>query len=231
MQMGRLQRFGCGLILAFFMAVAMAAAAKAGVIRTLDANGQLTGARNVDVGGTLYDISFVEGSCFSVFSGCNQNSDFDFFGLEQAGVAAQALVDQVFLDVLEGQFDSDPSLTLGCSSTVACSVAVPSFVNSVNGVVFVEGAIALNEAGIGGSIGFLFLAPGDSIGADSSSVFARFNLAQQPPNPAGQIPEPATLLLFGLGLAGLAGSRFVSSRRRAHPGRRLRLVDGRVSVA
>lgn len=48
--MGRLQRIGGGLILALLMAVVTAAAAKAGVIRTIDANGQLTGARNVDVG-------------------------------------------------------------------------------------------------------------------------------------------------------------------------------------
>ena len=34
--------------------------------------GVLTGATGVNVGGTLYDVQFVDGSCNSLFNGCTQ---------------------------------------------------------------------------------------------------------------------------------------------------------------
>ena len=39
--------------------------------------GQLVGATNVDVGGTFYDVTFVEGSCNTLFNGCDP-SEFTF---------------------------------------------------------------------------------------------------------------------------------------------------------
>src|SRR5688572_27474840 len=67
--------------------------------------GELTGALEVDVGGTLYNVAFVEGTCVDLFSGCDEVSDFTFTSLGGATQASQALLDQVFLDVTEGNFD------------------------------------------------------------------------------------------------------------------------------
>ena len=95
--------------------------AKAAMIWLWDGT-ELTGASNVDVGGTLYDVTFEDGTCIEVFSGCNDAAeDFAFTTSANAQLAAQALLDQVFLDPNSSgggapdHFDSIPDKTLGCT--------------------------------------------------------------------------------------------------------------------
>ena len=76
----------------------------------IDGSGQLLGATDVDVGGTLYDVQFVEGSCNSLFNNC---IEFAFTSLANTTVASEALLDQV----LVGVFDFDPTLTYGIEQT------------------------------------------------------------------------------------------------------------------
>ena len=73
---------------------------------TMDASGILIGATGVTVGGTLYDVVFVDTTCIAAFSGCDSNTDFTFTTESAAISAAQALLDQVFLDGASGNFDS-----------------------------------------------------------------------------------------------------------------------------
>lgn len=88
-------------------------------------DGQLKGASNVDVDGVLYDVEFVEGTCISVFDGCDSAEDFTFGDLATVAAASQALVDQVFLDRAEGAFDTDPTTTYGCTNAGLGSVQSP----------------------------------------------------------------------------------------------------------
>ncbi len=76
-------------------------------------NGILTGATGVDVNGTLYDVSFVDGTCASVYGACDV-AHFDFTTSADAQAAAQALLDQVYVDGPAGNFDSHPDLIAGC---------------------------------------------------------------------------------------------------------------------
>lgn len=94
---------------------------------TLDVSGgQLLGAFDVDVNGSLFDVAFVEGSCIALFSGCDENADFTFGGdSAAAAAAAQALIDQVFLDGPGGLFDTSAELTFGCSDEVRCWALTP----------------------------------------------------------------------------------------------------------
>ena len=101
-------------------------------------NGLLAGATGVDVGGTLYDVRFVDGTCEALFADCDAPGDFPFPSDEEARgafqgepprdaeirVALEALSTQVFLDTAAGQFDSDPGLTVGCAPG-SCNIAVP----------------------------------------------------------------------------------------------------------
>jgi hypothetical protein len=84
------------------------------------------GASGVDVGGTFYDVQFLDGTCIDLYNGCDDVSDFTFQTQAAAILAAQALLDQVILDGGVGQFDSQPGLTFGCISlAVFCDVLTP----------------------------------------------------------------------------------------------------------
>jgi hypothetical protein len=52
--------------------------------------GKLSGATGVDVGGSLFDVSILDGSCTGLFLGCDATEDFVFTTLGDATVAAQA---------------------------------------------------------------------------------------------------------------------------------------------
>jgi hypothetical protein len=61
-------------------------------------------------------VDFVEGTCASIIGGCDSLDDFAFQSSAAAEAAARALLDQVFMDVADGNFDSLPALTFGCSA-------------------------------------------------------------------------------------------------------------------
>jgi len=71
----------------------------------VDANGILTGATGINVNGKLYDVSFQDGSCNSLFNNCDPRY-FAFDNLDDANSAALALFDQVLIDSPQGMFDS-----------------------------------------------------------------------------------------------------------------------------
>ena len=108
------------------MSFLLACAASAATLIVND-SGILTGATGVNVGGTLYDVTFVDGTCIALFEGCDSVNDFDFTTEADAVAASQALLDQIFLDAAQGEFDSDPGLTSGCVNTTfgVCEVWTP----------------------------------------------------------------------------------------------------------
>jgi hypothetical protein len=113
-----------GAAVAVLVALLGAAEAKAAVPNV--SGGRLLGASSVNVGGTLYDVQFVDGTCAALFAGCDEPADFPFTTSPDAAAAAQALLDQVFLDGAQGLFDTDPTLTEGClGTTQECGASTP----------------------------------------------------------------------------------------------------------
>lgn len=95
--------------------------ANGALILQTNANGDLTGVSNLDVNGTLYDVTFSEQSCAALYSGCDQAADFVFATRDEALSAAQALMDMVFT----GQYDDQPDAVFGCNHSTNCSTLIP----------------------------------------------------------------------------------------------------------
>jgi len=162
----------------------------------IDGGGQLLGASNVDVDGVLYDVEFLDGTCVSLFSGCDDAEDFTFSSTPEANLASQALLDQVLLDSGLGPFDTDPSLVNGCEDPTQCEI------RTLYGPIFpANGDLSLSLAFNGDTVSGDFQVAITSTDADSSledfAVYARWS----------PVPEPGTGVLIGLGLAALSASR------------------------
>ena len=185
----------------FLLCLMMLSASSAfAVALNVTPSGQLIGAYDVDVGGLLYDVEFVDDSCVDLFSGCDSDTEFVFDTWGEATVASQALLDQVLLNSAAGWFNMDPELTFGCFFDHACLIFTPfSSSFSPSGVSASvaknwEGGFAPNEVSIA------VVQPSSDFLDAGGKVYAVWNRVSA-------VPEPSTVLLMSISLLGLLINR------------------------
>lgn len=166
---------------------------------------ELLGANGVIVNGLTYNVSFLDGSCASIYDGCDELSDFTFNSAADADAASQALIDQVFN--LSDIYDIFPHGTRGIEFTSYGEFYTPYGFSSINrvsldGMRNSSGANPdLQLCGIGGcSLGL----------TEDITSFQQLAYAQW--TQVSPVPVPAAIWLFGTALMGLVG---FSKRRKA----------------
>jgi hypothetical protein len=180
----------------------LSTSANAVILTVVD--GQLMGAKEVDVYGVLYDVELRDGTCIELFDGCDDNSDFIFYGdsasnsVTGVNLALNALRGQVFIDGPQGAFLSDETLTNGCEPDrrQACYIRTPWRLAQIDQY---DTGFLQNKPGT-----YLNLANsnGDEANQDTGEGFNASIITFAVWSPT-VVSAPATLSLFCSGLAGL----------------------------
>ena len=167
---------------------------------SVDGAGILTGATDVDVGGSLYDVYFMDGSCNSLFNGC---TEFTFTDHASAGLASQALLDQVFI----GVYDTDPNKTNGIEfpgNGPQGSIHTPFALSQYGDDVVTRMATNNEYVDFDTVSDDQLRAFDDDFTSKYYAVYAVWTEAGAGA-PISSVPIPAAAWLFGSGLIGLLG--------------------------
>lgn len=194
------KRFRFSLFLLAALSCVKFSSPSAAATLIIDSSGRLIGATGIDVGGSLYDASFREGTCIALFHGCDEAHDFEFQTQTAALLASQALLDQVLIDGDLGLFDSDPLATFGCEFLFdnSCGIATPYALSEGLFGPTIDVGYTVNRVGFDQAIHLYF---GFSITDDTAQIPAEVFAVWT------AVPEPGMGLLRSLGLTVLAARR------------------------
>jgi hypothetical protein len=202
----------CAAVASLSAACLLAPSAQAVVVRHVT-SGILTGASGVKVDelpGT-YSVEFVDGTCASVYGGCNA-AYYPFSTPSFAVAASHSLIDDVFVDSAQGQFDSDPRSTYGCSAVPFCFVITLSDVQPTTPGMQVS--TAWNSGGTAEDFPNAVSAQPETWDTTDIGHYVWALWRVEPSTAPAAIPEPGTLALVGVAGAILA---WTQRRRRSAP--------------
>jgi len=147
----------------------------------------------------LYDVEFVDGSCVSIFDGCDDASDFMFDNAFDAQDAARALLTQVFIGSLID--DLFPGVTFGCDILVPlCATHTPYGFAGGGVITWVANNWAADQTPMGL---FDLDERGGMLAGTDTTALQSVNYAVW--TPVSPVPVPAAIWLFGTALIGLVG--------------------------
>jgi hypothetical protein len=187
-----------------FVCLLSAQQVQAAPIAVINGSGLYTGFTGLDVGGTLYDVNFVEGTMLSLFG----NPVVSYFATSAADAAASTALYSAI--GATPALDGSPNLTFGCSadSPLACFIWT-TYTADAQGFNVIELRNGQESQNVQNGLNDIIVANNldtttlSAFPSGGGFVYADWSLSgTTDPNPT---PEPATLTLIGLGLAGMVG--------------------------
>ncbi|WP_299850721.1 VPLPA-CTERM sorting domain-containing protein [uncultured Roseovarius sp.] len=172
-----------------------------------------TGATDVNVSGTFYNVEFLTGTCAAIFSGCDDASDF---GLDATSIFAAVFALETLINNTP-DIDADISIT-GCSETRQrenCQIVNPYAEFTVDGRVKtarIENYIQSEDDSDGSYFSCCVRADTDL--SNDLETYARWTLSSENPQPATVVPLPASALLMITAFGGLIGGARLSRQRK-----------------
>jgi len=163
-------------------------------------NGELKGAYGVSVNSGLYDVSFMDGTCVALYTGCDDVSDFTFNTADLAFTATLALLEQVFNKA--DYWDLIPDGTAGINPGAVAGQIITPFAPHVNGLAWAH--IAINRQALEVDVPLCFDTAPCLISIDSDTVDVRTETYAKW-TPVSPVPAPAAIWLFGTALIGYVG--------------------------
>ena len=184
-------------------ALALSAGSVSAATLIVDGNGILTGATGVTVGSNTYNVTFADGNCTSVYGGACSTSYFDFTNAADATSAGQALLDQVYLDGPQGNFDTVTNKIFGCSYSGGCLTNIAYATNSSNALI---ARVSNTPNETGDTVTTTTYNAAHTTANDVNINYARFIFTGAA---VSDVPEPATwaLMVGGFGMIGAAMRR------------------------
>ena len=192
------------VLLVFLTSLGLTKASIAAAVLQTDGDGQLTGVTGIFVeSGSFretYDVSFQDGSCIELFTGCNSNAE-DLFPINtRLGAANAALL------IAIGDISDSPESIRGCESLEECYVSGVSNINTAGPS---GGSVGAGTLWIQAGIGNDFPISESTIGnrAQDLTTVANRTYAIWTPAQVTEVPIPAAFWLFGSALVGLGWLR------------------------
>ncbi len=180
-----------------------------------DTSGSIVGVNGVNVQGSLYDVSFIDGPCEEAMGGeCDSADDF-FFSDKLAWKASMSLFnffDPLFTDDSWNnpgvQLYTSGSVIEGCEVDY-CEIVTPTFDADINEVSYKYFAFWIDSGINGDQYG------GSTVLSDPVSAFEYYNenkphlytFAKWSDANVSPVPNPATLPLLVIGMIGLVSFR------------------------
>lgn len=191
-------------VLAFGMSVTSGLAATLNIV-----GGQLMGASDVEVGGALFDVSFMDGTCVGLFSGCDEVSDFAFSTESDAIAAAEALLDQIMQDGPLGMFDNQPDLVNGIDDVNVGRIYTPYGFGLTGQLLLARTVNTVIETSDQAELVTSFNPLSDTFNSSqiAYSLWSPSAVVVVDPGPVAPVPLPAGGVLLLSGLLGIAGLR------------------------
>ncbi len=179
---------GCAV---FFCSTASAAT----VTLEFNSNNEIIKAYNVEIGGDLYNVEFVEGTGYDAYTYENGTWTFDFDSEEAATAAAEALLEQVFT----GDYN-DPATLFGIEDSATSAKVYIAYDTASWSSTYLTLVYARNYASDpSDEIATKYLSASKSTADEADAVYAVFTKASA-------VPVPGTLTLLGTGMLALTGA-------------------------